>query len=79
MHNKTADKAVSSAGVWEVLGGAVIMGLTLGGLAYFDVPEGWRVPVILAISTVLLGASIAVAAQSICGQIWLADPLKSDE
>jgi hypothetical protein len=77
--NKTAEKSTTSAGVWDFLGGAVVMGLTLGGLAYFDVAEGWRVPAILAISTVYLGVSIAVAAQAICGQIWLADPLKSDE
>ena len=63
----------------EFLFGAVVMGLTLGGLVYFDVAEGWRVPAMLAISTVYLGVNIAVAAQAICGQIWLADPMKIAE
>jgi len=77
MH-KTAEKATTSAGVWEFLVGAVVLGLTLAGLAYFDVAEDWRVPAILAINTVYLGVSIAVGAQAICAQIWLADPMKSD-
>ncbi len=77
MHSEMAGKSTTSTGVWEFLGGAVVMGLTLGGLAYFDVAEGWRVPAMLAISTVYLGVSIAVAAQAICGQIWLADPMKA--
>ena len=55
------------------------MALTLAGLAYFDVAEGWRVPVILAISTVWLGVGIAVAQQAIREQIWLAGIMKSDE
>ena len=76
--NKTAEKATTSAAVWEFLGGVVGMGLTLVGLTYFEVAEGWRVPAILAISTVYLGVSIAVASQAICAQIWLADPMKSD-
>ena len=77
--SQTADKAISSEGVWAILGGAVVMGLTLAVLALFDVAEDWRVPIVLAISTALLGAQISVAAQAICGQIWLADPLRSDE
>ncbi len=77
MHSEMAGKSTTSTGVWEFLGGAVVMGLTLGGLAYFDVAEGWRVPAMLAISTVYLGVSIAVATQAICGQIWLADPLRN--
>ncbi len=41
--------------------------------------EGWRAPIILAISTVWLGVGIAVAQQAIRGQIWLADLMKSAE
>ena len=77
MYNKTVEQAAIIGGVMEFLIGAVIMGLTLVGLAYFDVAEGWRVPAMLAISTVYLGVSIAVATQAICGQIWLADPLRN--
>ena len=77
--SQTADKAISSVGMWEALGSAVAMALTLAVLALFDVAEGWRVPIILAIGIALLGAQISVAAQAICGQIWLADPLRSDE
>ena len=77
--NHTADKATTQAAVREFLATAIIMALTLAGLAYFDVAEGWRVPVILAISTVWLGVGIAVAQQAIREQIWLAGLIKSDE
>jgi hypothetical protein len=56
-----------------------MMVLTLAGLAYFDVAEGWRVPVILAVSTVWLGVGIAVAQQAIREQIWLVGLMKSGE
>ena len=79
MSIETAEKAATIAGVWEFLIATVVMGLALVGLAYFDVAEGWRVPAILAISTVYLGVSIAVGLAHICAQIWLLDPLKSDE
>ena len=76
---ETVEKEVTIAGVTEFFIGAVTMGATLAGLAIFDVAEGWRVPVILAVSTVYLGVGIALAKQRICGQIWIADPLKSYE
>ncbi len=79
MYNMTAKQAPIIKGVMEFLIGAVIMGLTLVGLAYFDVAEGWRVPAILAISTVYLGVSNSVGHTSTCAQIWLADPMKSEE
>ena len=77
--SKTAENELTITGVTEFFIGAVTMGLTLAGLAYFDVAEGWRVPAILAVSTVYLGVGIALAKQAICGQIWLADPLRSYE
>lgn len=75
--NQTADQATSIAAGREFLATAIMMGLTLAGLAYFDVAEGWRVPVILAISTVWLGVGIAVAQQAIREQIWLVGLMKS--
>ena len=77
--SKPADKATTLAAGREFLATAIIMGLALAGLAYFDVAEGWRVPVILAISTVWLGVGIAVAQQAIREQIWLAGLMKRDE
>ncbi len=77
--SKTADKATTLAAGREFLATAIIMGLALAGLAYFDVAEGWRVPVILAVSTVWLGVGIAVAQQAIREQIWLARLMKRDE
>ena len=77
--NKTADKATTLAAGREFLATAIMMGLTLAGLAYFDVAESWRVPVILAVSTVWLGVGIAVAQQAIREQIWLAGFMRSDE
>ena len=74
-----AEKELTITGVTEFFIGAVTMGLTLAGLAYFDVAEGWRVPAILAISTVYLGVTIAFGAQAICAQIWLADPERIDK
>ena len=78
MYNKTIEQAAIIGGVMEFLIGAAIMGLTLVGLAYFDVAEGWRVPAILAVSTVYLGVSNSVGHGTTCAQIWLADPMKSD-
>ncbi len=77
--NKPADKATTLAAGREFLATTIIMGLALAGLAYFDVAEGWRVPVILAISTVWLGVGIAVAQQAIREQIWLAALMTRDE
>ena len=77
--SKTADKATTLAAGREFLATAIIMGLALAGLAYFDVAEGWRVPVILAISTVWLGVGIAVAQQAIREQIWLVGFVKRDQ
>ncbi len=76
--NQTADHATTLAATREFLATAIMMGLTLAGLAYFDVAEGWRVPVILAISTVWLGVGIAVAQQAIREQIWLVGMMKND-
>ncbi len=77
--NQTADQATTLAAGREFLATAIMMGLALAGLAYFDVAEGWRVPVILAISTVWLGVGIAVAQQAIREQIWLVGIMKSDD
>ncbi len=77
--NQTADKATTLAAGREFLATAIMMGLALAGLAYFDVAEGWRVPVILAISTVWLGVGIAVAQQAIREQIWLVGIMKSGD
>ena len=77
--NQTADMATTLAAGREFLATAIMMGLALAGLAYFDVAEGWRVPVIMAISTVWLGVGIAVAQQAIREQIWLVGVMKSDK
>ena len=78
MYNKTAEQVPIFSGVMELLIGAAIMGLTLVGLALFDVAVGWRVPTILAMSTVYLGVSNKVGHGTTCAQIWLADPMKRD-
>ena len=72
--SKTAENELTITGWTEICIGAATMGATLAGLAFFDVAEGWRVPAILAVSTVYLGVGIALAKQAVCGQIWLADP-----
>jgi len=76
MYNKMAKQARIFGGVMEFVIGAVIMGLTLVALVYFNVAEGWRVPAILAISTVYLGVSNSVGHGTTSEQIWLADPEK---